>query len=162
MKNWQLTKEQYISRKYNYMRDRVTDPKRSEGGRHYYNLPICSRQEFFQFANSNPKFSRLFKTYKRSRGNRAKAPSVDRIDIYKGYTLNNIQFLTLSDNVLKVHSDKWFTLKSKKTGKLFRFASTLEVGRFLNHKGRVKTTRKSFFNVKTKEHFINTTKLSLR
>lgn len=157
MKNWQLTKRQYLSLKYKYMKERVTDLVRSEGNRHYFGLPICRREEFVEFGLKDSKFNSLFKKYKRSKGKRAKSPSVDRIKSTRGYTLDNIQFLSLSDNVKKTKKDRWIVLQNTTTYRLHRFATAGEAGRFLGHKWHIKVERRSFTNLKTGEVFANAT-----
>jgi len=155
MKNYQMTPRQYLVQKYCYMRDRVSDPGRSIEGRHYLNLPICTQAEFVSFGLRSRRFAKLFQEYKRSRGNRAKAPSVDRINPTRGYTLDNIQFLSLSDNVSKAKTDLKVVLKSFETGRVYRFLNATKAGSFLGHKRGIRTTRRSFVNLNTGERFLN-------
>lgn len=157
MKNYQLTKKQYLNNLYSHMKERVTNPDKSVCGRHYLGLPICSRNKFIEFGMESNKFTNLFRRYKSSKGKRVIAPSIDRIKNTRGYTLDNIQFLTLSENSRKDRKVKWIVLKSLKTNKICRFSSTTEVGRFLNHKREVKVNRSHFFNTKTEEKFVNLT-----
>jgi hypothetical protein len=155
MKNWQMTARQYLVQKYCYMRDRVTDPGRSIEGRHYFNISLCSQQEFINFGLRSKKFNDLFKIYKRSKGKRHLAPSVDRINPLHGYSLNNIQFLSLSKNVKKSRTDKWVVLENEETGRLHKFLSTTEASKFLGHLTRIKVSRASFISQKTGERFFN-------
>lgn len=152
-----MSPRQYLAQKYCYMRDRVTDPGRSTDGRHYFGLALCSREEFISFGMKSKKFLALFKRYKKSKGKRYLAPSVDRINILHGYTINNIQFLSLSDNVLKARRDRWVALKNVKTGRLHRFTTTVEASRFLGHRARIKVSRPTFRSLKTGEVFLNKT-----
>ena len=67
----------------------------------YKGLPICSKEEFIEVAKNSQKLKELFDRWVES-GNRLHIkPSVDRIDNAKGYTLDNIQFMTWMENTLK-------------------------------------------------------------
>lgn len=154
MKNWELTKIQYLAAKYKYMSQRVTEKARSNEGRNYFGLPIVARKAFMDWASSDPTFSRLWKNYKRSQGNRAKAPSIDRININRGYTLGNMQFLTLSNNVKKATVDRRVVLVNETTGRVFRFRTRTEASKFLGHSHPIKLSHKFFVNTK-KEKFFN-------
>jgi len=156
MKNWQRTRRQYLTNLYSHMLERVTNPAKSIDGRSYLGLPICTREEFISFGLDSRRFNLLFKKYKRSKGLRAIAPSIDRVNNKKGYILSNMQFLTVGQNSLKDRKIKWIVLKSP-AKKVFRFSSTTEVAKFLKHKREVKITRKSFTNLKTGERFTNLT-----
>lgn len=162
MKNYQRTKLQYLSNLYSHMKERVTNPDKSVQGRKYLGLPICSRESFIAFGLKDSKFNALFKKYKRSRGKRVFAPSVDRINNRRGYTRSNIQFLSLPENSLKDRKRRWVVLKSLATGKVYRFFSTGDAADFLKHRTHIKITRPRFFNVRTGEKFLNLTNLKFR
>jgi hypothetical protein len=165
MKNWKLTKAAYLNKLYRYMKDRVTYPYKSlniNGKRtlNYYGLPLCSREEFLRFAMKSRRFDRIFKGYKSVKGrSRGYAPSVDRINNKQGYQLNNIQFLTLSDNVSKSNQQRrnWIYIKNNKTGRVLSFSSTRKVSEFLGQKGRVNLRHVRFTNLKTGIKFHNLT-----
>ncbi len=57
-----------------------------------------TKQEFDQWLFSQPKYSVLHTAWVASDYNRWLAPSVDRIDCTKGYTLNNIELMTWQEN----------------------------------------------------------------
>lgn len=155
MRNYELTRRQFLNNLYSHMKERVTNPRKSVEGRSYLGRPICTREGFIEFGLSSAQFNRLFKRYKRSKGKRSIAPSIDRIRTSGGYTLGNMQFLTLSVNSNKDKKPKTIVLKSLDTKKVYRFATTSEVGVFLNHRREVKVTRPGFVNVKTGERFVN-------
>lgn len=157
MRNYQLTRKQFLNNLYSHMRERVTNPRKSVEGRKYLGLPILGRDKFLDFGLNDEAFNTLFKRYKRSKGKRALAPSIDRKRTTGGYTLGNIQFLTLSENSNKDRKVKWITLRSTETNKVYRFSTTTEVANFLNHKREVKVTRSGFVNTKTGERFVNLT-----
>lgn len=61
----------------------------------------CTREEFLARFKNDAEFLRLFKLWQESNFDYGLVPSVDRIDNTKGYTIDNMQFLTHSDNSLK-------------------------------------------------------------
>lgn len=159
MKNWQLSKLNFLKQKYKYMRQRVYNiSNRYKWGTSpvYKNIRLCSKEAFLEFALKNKRFDTLFAAYKRSHGKLLKAPSVDRIDPKKGYVVGNMQFLSFSDNAKKGIKDRKVVLISTKTGKYHRFMTNLDAGRWLGHSGRIKPSRKYVQSVKTGERFYNT------
>lgn len=75
------------------------DPQRQN----YKGLPVMSRLDFMEWAWTQ-EFIDLYRAYLKSGKDRKLAPSVDRINHLKGYVLDNVQWLTLSDNVKKKNS----------------------------------------------------------
>lgn len=67
----------------------------------YYNLPICSKDEFINRFLNDPNFLKLFKEWKRNGFTRKSAPSIDRIDNNKGYDISNLQFIRQGINSVK-------------------------------------------------------------
>jgi hypothetical protein len=61
-------------------------------------LPI---DQFLEFGLNSEIFLKMHQEYINSGWDRKLGPTVDRIDPNKGYTVDNIQFLTLSDNCSK-------------------------------------------------------------
>lgn len=66
---------------------------------------IISQQDFFDFASNNDKLKQLFNDWINSNFDRKVTPSVDRIDFKKGYEINNLQFLSMVDNLKKMHKE---------------------------------------------------------
>jgi hypothetical protein len=58
-------------------------------------------EEFLEFGLQDNNFLRMHQEYINSGWDRKLGPTVDRIDPSKGYTLDNIQFLSLSENCKK-------------------------------------------------------------
>lgn len=68
-------------------------------GKHYYvGLDICSKQEFLDFTLNDPDFNRIYKAWVKSGKDNKLTPSIDRIDSRFGYTLSNMEWVTLSEN----------------------------------------------------------------
>ncbi len=78
-------------------------------GKHNHSTAIgkerCTREEFFNWALKSVKLLTLYESWVDSGYSRSLTPSVDRIKISKGYTLDNIQWLTMKENNQKGHLD---------------------------------------------------------
>jgi hypothetical protein len=91
-KVYRMTPKGYLSVTYDNMKRRVrTHPR-------YLSLELLKRSEFYKFAVNNRVFLRLLQAYKLSGKQRKYAPSIERRNPENGYTLNNIEFITLSEN----------------------------------------------------------------
>lgn len=67
----------------------------------YYGLEFCSREDFYNKYRSDQMFLGLYKAWQDSNFNRSLVPSVDRIDKMKGYLIDNMQWLTITENIIK-------------------------------------------------------------
>lgn len=87
----------FVMKMYHLMYDRV------KGYTHinYKGKPICTRQEFYNFALNNKQLKILFDNWIKGGYKAGEVPSIDRIENNKGYTLDNIQFLTWYQNTCK-------------------------------------------------------------
>jgi hypothetical protein len=84
-------------RAYRNMQSRVTGVQKKKA--HLYKgLPILPRQDFYAWAKDNPDFWRLYRRWIAAGYDRKLTPSVNRVDPNKGYTLDNIEWLTHSVN----------------------------------------------------------------
>ena len=94
---YEKTPKGFIMRLYRNMKSRVNGVQKLKY--HLYkDLYLMPRDDFYDWALSNPKFTKLFSAYIDSGFERKLAPSVDRIDSSKGYSLDNIEFVTMSEN----------------------------------------------------------------
>ncbi len=64
----------------------------------YKGLDYLSFDEFVSWAINSSKYNKLHSDYVKSNYSNKIAPSIDRIDSNKGYTLDNIQWITHSEN----------------------------------------------------------------
>lgn len=59
---------------------------------------LLDKELFYVWANNSPEFFRLYAEYVESNYERRLAPSVDRVDSSKGYTVDNMEWVTQSEN----------------------------------------------------------------
>lgn len=64
----------------------------------YQNVELLSRDDFKKWANSCEELKVMFKIWEESNYNKKLCPSIDRIDSLKGYTIENMRWLTHSEN----------------------------------------------------------------
>lgn len=86
----------FLQSKYQSMKRRVigrTDRKDDS----WRGKPICTQMEFFEWSLRDPYFQRLFKLWVKHQDS-AHWCSIDRIDNSKGYTIDNMRWVTHSEN----------------------------------------------------------------
>ncbi len=90
---------------------------------------------FINKFHKDKKFLTQYKNWQKNNFKRKFAPSIDRIDNNKGYTLDNLQFISQSINSRKDYKKKiklWKRDQSKLNGLIFRiFDSQLECSNYL-------------------------------
>ena len=64
----------------------------------YRGLGIIEKEKFYQWAMSQVEFHLLFEEYEVGGYERRLAPSVDRINSSIGYQIDNMEFVTMSEN----------------------------------------------------------------
>lgn len=64
----------------------------------YLGLPILPRDVFVNWSKNHPDFLNLYKRWFTSGFYRSLTPTVNRMNSSKGYTLNNIEWMTNSQN----------------------------------------------------------------
>ena len=92
-------KREFLKFSYQRIKDRVSDHKKYPTYRDR-NLSFTV-DEFFLFAVGNKNFLKLHDKYVKNNFDFNFTPTVDRIDNNLGYDINNIQFLTRSQNMKK-------------------------------------------------------------
>lgn len=94
---YERTKKGKLMRTYRNMQSRVTGVLHKKA--HLYEgLPILSREAFYAWAQASAEFHRLYDGWVASGYSCGDSPSVDRIDASKGYTLDNMRWLTHREN----------------------------------------------------------------
>jgi hypothetical protein len=94
---YEKTKKGFLMRKYRNMQSRVLGIQKKK--KHLYEgLGLLDRKDFYEWAFNHPYFESLFKVWKDSGYDRKLCPTVDRIDSFRGYHLENMRWLTHSEN----------------------------------------------------------------
>lgn len=94
-KRYEKTAKGYIMRTYNNMIGRVKGRVKPHL---YKGLDLLAKDEFYSWSLDNPGFNNLFTEYTNSNYDMKLAPSIDRRDTSLGYTLDNIRWITHSEN----------------------------------------------------------------
>jgi hypothetical protein len=96
-KKYEKTINGFLMRLYRNMQSRVEGIQKQKY--HLYkDKELIDRQSFYVWAKTNARFYYLFIIWEESGYNRKLAPSVDRIDSSKGYTIDNMEWVTHSEN----------------------------------------------------------------
>jgi hypothetical protein len=96
-RRYERTKKGKLMRTYRNMQSRVLGILQKKA--HLYRgLEILGREEFYDWALSSPEFHALYDGWVESGYRCGFSPSVDRIDPSKGYTLDNMEWVSHSEN----------------------------------------------------------------
>lgn len=102
---YEKTPDGFLMRLYSNMKSRVTGVQRKKF--HLYKgLELITRDEFYAWAKS-PRFYELYEAWEALGFPSKLTPSVDRANSDKGYTVDNIQWLTHSENSAKGSVSRW-------------------------------------------------------
>lgn len=96
-KRYEKTSKGFLMRLYRNMQSRVTGVQKQKFYL-YENKDLLSRDEFYDWAINHPVYCLLFLKWEFNNYNRKMTPSVDRINSEKGYTLDNMEWVTQSEN----------------------------------------------------------------
>lgn len=103
IKRYRNNPKRYLSTKYRNIVDRCTG---KHGYKTYVGRDYPTKTEWEEWTQKTYKtFISLYRNWQDSNYDRKKAPSVDRIDNNKGYTVDNMQWLTLSANCVKANKE---------------------------------------------------------
>lgn len=123
IKQWQSeyrkSKHGVLIKMYGHMKDRFKNPKFP------YIDVLCTKEEFYEFID-NSEFEIIYNLWALSGYDTKLAPSIDRIDCDKGYSTDNMQILTLSDNSTKGDYERRkgrYYVRLEKNGNVFYFES---------------------------------------
>ena len=97
-KKYEKTRKGFLMRSYRNMQSRVQGIQANKAHLYAHIDSIPSRDQFYSWAHSSPDFDRLFIEWEANSYNRKMTPSVDRVDPSKGYDLNNMRWITHSEN----------------------------------------------------------------
>jgi len=73
----------------------------------YKGLEICNRSDFYFWATLDNDFTELYEIWVESGYEKGLSPSIDRIDSSKGYTFDNMRWLTQSENSRNGAINRW-------------------------------------------------------
>lgn len=96
-RKYEKTHNGFLMRLYRNMQSRITGIQKAKF--HLYEgKSLLSREDFYRWSTKNEQFNILFNIWEQSNYNRKLTPSVDRIDSDKGYELDNMRWITHSEN----------------------------------------------------------------
>lgn len=96
-KKYEKTHRGFLMRLYRNMQSRITGVQKSKY--HLYEgKELLAKNDFYDWAIKNHKFISLFNEFENNNYNRKLSPSVDRIDSSKGYLIENMEWVTHSEN----------------------------------------------------------------
>lgn len=95
---------------------KIYSTQRSSSKNRQHLMPNYSLDEFKKWMYSQDKFDKLYLNWKLSWYNKMFKPSVDRLNDYKSYTMDNIQLVTWRENIEKHYFDRknWINNKGSK------------------------------------------------
>ena len=94
---YQRTPKGFWMRLYRNMQSRVTGVQKLKAHL-YFGKELLPREDFYEWANNSKHFWVLWEAWIESGYDRKLTPSVNRIDSTRGYTLDNMEWLTNSQN----------------------------------------------------------------
>lgn len=102
---YEKTPNGFLMRLYRNMKSRVSGVQWQKYPL-YVGKYLLPKEDFYCWAKSSDKFWELFADWQKSEFDRKLTPSVDRIDSALGYSIDNMQWLTHSENSAKANLDK--------------------------------------------------------
>lgn len=84
----------FLNKVYNDMKARIAG--KGKDSKYYKGKSLLAKEVFMTWARNHPDFLKLYKQYFMSRFDRRLAPSVTRMDSGRGYSLNNMEWVTAS------------------------------------------------------------------
>lgn len=96
-KKYEKTKNGFLVRCYRNMQSRVTGVQKLKSHL-YQNKELLPREDFYKWTLADENFHKLFAEWESQNYNQKLSPSINRIDSTKGYVLNNMEWITHSEN----------------------------------------------------------------
>jgi len=104
-KRYEKTPNGFLVRLYRNMKSRINGIQLTKF--HLYaGKELLDKEEFYIWAKNSSKFWELFKEYEDSNYDRKLAPSVDRVNSKLGYNINNMEWVTHSENSRRANYNK--------------------------------------------------------
>lgn len=96
-KKYEKTKKGFLMRLYRNMKSRIEGVQTTK--HHLYQgKSLLSKEDFYEWAFNSPEFHKLFTAWEDNDHDRKLTPSVDRVDSSLGYSLDNMEWVTHSEN----------------------------------------------------------------
>lgn len=102
----------YIRTKKGLIRS-IYNQEKDKSKKRKYPLPTYSLEELEQWFWSQPNAETLYNNWVNSGYKQDLRPSIDRLDDYKSYTLDNIQLITYRENIDKYYKDLFIGKNNK-------------------------------------------------
>jgi len=96
-KKYEKTPRGFLMRAYRNMQSRISGIQKAKFHL-YVGLSLLGRQEFYNWAHKSAEFKRLYGLWVASGFDRCLTPSVDRVNSNRGYILDNMEWVTHSEN----------------------------------------------------------------
>lgn len=96
-KRYEKTPKGFLMRTYRNMKSRVLGIQ-SKKAHLYLGKDLLEKDDFYSWSLKDSAFNALFTDWENSGYDRKITPSIDRIDSSLGYTMDNIRWITHSDN----------------------------------------------------------------
>lgn len=140
VKKYRMTKEGFVSKMYGNQRES------SKCRRH--KMPEYKLEEFRGWLFAQEKFHILYDKWVQNNFDVKLAPSVDRLDDYKGYMFDNIQLMTWEENQRKYFNDKKNGINNKTNRAVIQLdKNNNEIKRFHSIREAGRITRVAFCNI---------------
>ena len=97
------TIDRFLSNLYTRMNQRVQG-KNTANPHLFKGKSIMPRDVFKEWAKNHPDFLKLYKQWTNNRFDQRLTPSVNRLESSRGYTLDNVEFVTFSQNCMMANS----------------------------------------------------------
>lgn len=102
-KKYEKTPRGFLMRAYRNMKSRVEGIQKAGS---WSGVDLLPKEEFYAAALMDPVFRCLFRRYEESGFQRNLAPSPDRVDPERGYTLDNIEWVPMGVNCGRANKTK--------------------------------------------------------
>jgi len=96
-RRYEKTKNGFLMRLYCNIRSRVSGIQKNRS-KYYLGKELMPKLEFYKWASGSWRFHFLFSEWESNGYPRKLTPTIDRIDSEKGYTKDNMRWMTHSEN----------------------------------------------------------------
>lgn len=100
---------------------RIIGDQKKAAKYHDYKKPEYTKDQLKEWLFSKSKFHDLYYNWVKSGYNKELVPSIDRINDYEGYNLNNIQLMTWKENRDKYFKDKITGVNNKNSMSVYQY-----------------------------------------